>query len=122
LDPVSEKGDSEVTYGIGAGCIDALDRTCVDVCPVDCIYEGNRKLYIHPEECIDCGACAVSCPQSAPLRLSDHRAEDEPIAFDDGSFFQSVLPSRDTPIGSPNGAASIGPVGVDTELVRQYQR
>ncbi len=37
----------------------------MDVCPVDCIYEGEDQLYIHPEECIDCGACEPECPVSA---------------------------------------------------------
>ena len=38
------------------------DRACVDECPVDCIYEGKRMLYIHPDECVDCGACEPVCP------------------------------------------------------------
>jgi len=41
------------------------DRSCVDVCPVDCIYEGEDQLYIHPDECIDCGACEPECPVTA---------------------------------------------------------
>lgn len=51
-----------MTYVIAEPCVDVLDRTCVDVCPVDCIYEGSRALYIQPEECIDCGACEPVCP------------------------------------------------------------
>ena len=54
-----------MTYVITEPCIDILDKSCVDVCPVDCIYfdEGeDRQLYIHPEECIDCGACEPVCP------------------------------------------------------------
>ena len=38
---------------------------CLDVCPVDCIYEGEDQFYIHPEECIDCGACEPECPWEA---------------------------------------------------------
>ena len=41
------------------------DRACVDECPVDCIYEGERMLYIHPDECVDCGACEPVCPVDA---------------------------------------------------------
>jgi hypothetical protein len=44
-------------YVITEACKDTKDRACVDVCPVDCIYEGAEQLYIHPDECIDCGAC-----------------------------------------------------------------
>ena len=56
-----------MTYIIAEPCIDTLDRGCVDVCPVDCIYEGADMLYIHPDECIDCGACVDECPVSAIL-------------------------------------------------------
>ncbi len=54
-----------MTYIIAEPCIELLDRGCVDVCPVDCIYEGPDQLYIHPEECIDCGACEPECPVTA---------------------------------------------------------
>ncbi len=54
-----------MTYIIAEPCIDLLDRGCVDVCPVDCIYEGPDQLYIHPDECIDCGACEPECPVTA---------------------------------------------------------
>lgn len=54
-------------------CRDCVDRACVDVCPVECIYEYKgsdtekfpNQLYIHPEECIDCGACEPECPWEA---------------------------------------------------------
>ena len=57
-----------MTYVITDPCIDVLDKSCVDVCPVDCIHfeEGvDRKLYIDPDECIDCGACEPVCPVTA---------------------------------------------------------
>lgn len=54
-------------------CIFTKDTACVDVCPVDCIhprkdepeFESANMLYIHPEECIDCGACVPACPVAA---------------------------------------------------------
>ena len=52
-------------YIIAEPCINVKDRGCVDVCPVDCIYEGPDQLYIHPDECIDCGACEPECPVTA---------------------------------------------------------
>src|SRR5438132_578720 len=52
-------------YIIAEPCIGLKDRSCVDVCPVDCIYEGEDQLYIHPDECIDCGACEPECPVTA---------------------------------------------------------
>ena len=50
---------------IAEPCIDVKDRTCVDVCPVDCIIEVDRMLVIDPEDCIDCGACEPECPVEA---------------------------------------------------------
>jgi NAD-dependent dihydropyrimidine dehydrogenase PreA subunit len=52
-------------YVITEACINTKDKACVDVCPVDCIYEGPDQLYIHPDECIDCGACEPECPVTA---------------------------------------------------------
>ena len=54
-----------MTYIIAEPCIDIKDRSCVDVCPVDCIHEAGRMLVIDPEECIDCGACEPECPVEA---------------------------------------------------------
>lgn len=70
-----------MTYIIAEPCVNVRDRACVEVCPVDCIYEVNddgvsvhgvkapagkeQILYIHPEECIDCGACEPVCPVDA---------------------------------------------------------
>ena len=58
----------DVPYIITEPCIDVLDLSCVSVCPVDCIHyeEGvDRKLFIDPNECIDCGACEPECPVNA---------------------------------------------------------
>ncbi len=76
-----------MTYVIAEPCIDVLDKACVEVCPVDCIYEipdeGNTEhdgvveegrrsmLYIHPDECIDCGACVPACPVEAIFVLDE---------------------------------------------------
>ena len=54
-----------MTYIIAEPCIDIKDKSCVDVCPVDCIHEAERILVIDPEECIDCGACEPECPVEA---------------------------------------------------------
>ncbi|MFG3297037.1 ferredoxin [Streptomyces sp. NPDC048179] len=54
-----------MTYVIAQPCVDIKDRACVTECPVDCIYEGSRTLYINPEECVDCHACEPVCPVEA---------------------------------------------------------
>ncbi len=52
-------------YVIAQPCVDVKDKACVEECPVDAIYEGNRTLYINPNECVDCGACESVCPTEA---------------------------------------------------------
>jgi NAD-dependent dihydropyrimidine dehydrogenase PreA subunit len=54
-----------MTYVIALPCVDLKDKACIEECPVDCIYEGDRMLYIHPDECVDCGACEPVCPVEA---------------------------------------------------------
>jgi NAD-dependent dihydropyrimidine dehydrogenase PreA subunit len=92
-----------MTYVIGEPCVDVLDRACVEECPVDCIYEGERMLYIHPDECVDCGACEPVCPVEA-------------------IYYEDDLPDKwqvyqEEPLGSPGGAAKLGVVGADTPFV-----
>jgi NAD-dependent dihydropyrimidine dehydrogenase PreA subunit len=52
-------------YVITDACVDIMDRSCVDHCPVDCIQQGERMFYINPDDCIDCGACEPACPREA---------------------------------------------------------
>ncbi|MBI2930758.1 MAG: ferredoxin family protein [Planctomycetes bacterium] len=54
-----------MTHVIAEPCIGVKDKACVPACPVDCIQEGERMLYIIPAECIDCGACIEPCPVQA---------------------------------------------------------
>jgi lipoic acid synthetase len=63
--PSAGHQEAKVTYIIAEPCIGVKDRACVDECPVDCIYEGEDQLYIHPEECVDCDACLPACPVDA---------------------------------------------------------
>ena len=52
-------------YVIAEPCDDVKAKSCVEACPVDCIYEIDDQLVINPEECIDCGACVDPCPVNA---------------------------------------------------------
>ena len=54
-----------MTYVVTENCIKCKYMDCVEVCPVDCFYEGENMLVIHPEECIDCGVCEPECPAEA---------------------------------------------------------
>jgi NAD-dependent dihydropyrimidine dehydrogenase PreA subunit len=109
-----------MTYVITESCIDIKDRSCVEECPVDCIYEGGRKLYINPDECIDCGACAPACPMDAIVPASELAGGSDQFTGDNRAFFTETLPGRDGPLGNPGGSAEVGPVDGDTELVRNW--
>ena len=54
-----------MTYIVNDSCIACKFTDCVEVCPVDCFYEGENMLVIHPDECIDCGVCEPECPADA---------------------------------------------------------
>ena len=54
-----------MTYVVTDNCIKCKYTDCVEVCPVDCFYEGENMLVIHPDECIDCGVCEPECPADA---------------------------------------------------------
>ncbi|RMI35706.1 ferredoxin [Nocardia stercoris] len=110
-----------MTYVIGAACVDVLDKACIEECPVDCIFVGDRMTYIQPDECTDCGACEPVCPVEAISYEDDLPPGDEQFAVENARFFTEILPGRTTPLGQPGGATSIGIVGVDTEFVRNYQ-
>ena len=60
-----------MTYIIAEPCVGVKDAACLDVCPVDCIYEADDMYYINPEECIDCAACEPVCPVTAIFTEED---------------------------------------------------
>ncbi|KNX40747.1 Ferredoxin-2 [Roseovarius tolerans] len=64
-----------MTYVVTESCIKCKYTDCVEVCPVDCFYEGENMLVIHPDECIDCGVCEPECPADAILADTDQGAE-----------------------------------------------
>ncbi|TMK67477.1 MAG: ferredoxin family protein [Actinobacteria bacterium] len=110
------KGGKAVTYTICEPCIDVKDKGCVDECPVDCIYEGPRMLYIHPDECVDCGACEPVCPVTAIFYEDDVPAEWKQFTPINAEWFSDSV----TGLGSPGGAAQVGPKDVDHPVVAAW--
>lgn len=62
-------------YVVTQSCIKCKYTDCVEVCPVDCFYEGENMLVIHPDECIDCGVCEPECPVEAIVPDTDSETE-----------------------------------------------
>lgn len=92
-----------MTYVIAQPCVDVKDKACIDECPVDCIYEGERALYIHPSECVDCGACDPVCPVEAIYYSDDVPDEWAGYVRANVDFFEEL--------GSPQGASALGNLG-----------
>jgi NAD-dependent dihydropyrimidine dehydrogenase PreA subunit len=90
-------------YIITEACIGVKDKACVDVCPVDCIYEGEQQLFIHPDECIDCGACEPECPVTAIFPEEDVPANMKQYVQINRDVFKSDNP--------PNIPTSLGSGG-----------
>lgn len=94
-----------MTYVIALPCVDVKDKGCIEECPVDCIYEGNRMLYIQPDECVDCGACEPVCPVEAI-----YYEDDVPSQWTD---YSKINTEFFVELGSPGGASKVGPVSND---------
>jgi NAD-dependent dihydropyrimidine dehydrogenase PreA subunit len=103
-----------MTYVISQACIDVKDKACIDECPVDCIYEGDRMLYIHPDECVDCGACEPVCPVEAIFYEDDLPDQFKSYYAVNVEFFNDI--------GSPGGASKVGPLPFDHEFVSKFPK
>src|ERR1700761_5510672 len=106
---LSRRNDS-VTYVIAQPCVDVKDKACIEECPVDCIYEGSRSLYIHPDECVDCGACEPVCPVEAIFYEDDVPEQWSQYTQINADFFAEL--------GSPGGAAKVGQTDNDPQSVK----
>jgi NAD-dependent dihydropyrimidine dehydrogenase PreA subunit len=94
-----------MTYVISSPCIDVKDRAC--------IYEGPRMLFIHPDECVDCGACEPVCPEEATFYTDDVPA--------DSAAFIAINAVVFDDLGSPGGAGGAGPLAADHPDVRAME-
>ena len=84
--------EASMPYVITEACIGVKDKACVDVCPVDCIYEGDKQLFIHPDECIDCGACEPECPVTAIFPEEDVPANQKQFVQINRDVFKGETP------------------------------
>ncbi|WP_434597787.1 ferredoxin [Streptomyces sp. A5-4] len=98
-----------MTYVIAQPCVDLKDKACIDECPVDCIYEGPRKMYINPDECVDCGACEPVCPVEAIFYEDAVPTEWSGFTTADVEIFADL--------GSPAGASAVGVMPRDHPVV-----
>lgn len=88
-----------MSYVIISDCIDIKDGGCTLVCPVNCIYEGGRMFYIHPDECINCGLCESICPVDAIRKISEVTEDESLYVAVNKEFFEDKV----TGWGSPDG-------------------
>jgi NAD-dependent dihydropyrimidine dehydrogenase PreA subunit len=101
-----------MAYVVAEPCVDVLDRSCVEVCPVDCIYEGGRMAFIQPDECVDCGACVQACPVEAIYHEDDLPAEWSVFTRYNADFFAEI--------GTPGGAVDLPKGSIpDPEAIAQ---
>jgi ferredoxin len=103
-----------MTYVIAKPCVDILDKACIDECPVDCIYEGSRMMYIQPDECVDCGACEPVCPVEAIFYEDDLPTEVQDYRQYNADFFLKL--------GSPGAAQKVGPTEHDPPVIAAIPR
>jgi NAD-dependent dihydropyrimidine dehydrogenase PreA subunit len=109
-DPTRGQEDPDVTYVIAQPCVDVKDKACIEECPVDCIYEGERSLYIHPDECVDCGACEPVCPVEAIFYEDDTPEQWKDFYKANVEFFEDL--------GSPGGASKLGLIPKDHPVIQ----
>ena len=86
-----------MTYLVNDKCIKCKHMDCVEVCPVDCFYEGENMLVINPDECIDCGVCIPECPEEAIYQTDD---EDDPwfkhnLYFSEEANWPNITDAKD---------------------------
>ncbi|MEV1025289.1 ferredoxin [Streptomyces sp. NPDC050264] len=98
-----------MTFVVTQACVDVQDKSCTQVCPADCIYEGGRMMYINPDQCIDCGACEEACPMSAISYDGDLPDADQQFISLNAEFFDGM--------DAPKGARKLGKIDRDVPFV-----
>jgi ferredoxin len=85
-----------MTYVVTETCVDLKDKSCIEVCPVDCIHEvdEDRMVFIDPDECIDCGACVDPCPVDAIYAEEDVPAPQQRFTLINSIYFKDKNAAR----------------------------
>ncbi|MET0547192.1 MAG: ferredoxin FdxA [Caulobacterales bacterium] len=95
-----------MTYIVTDACIRCKYTDCVEVCPVDCFYEGENMLVIHPDECIDCGVCEPECPVDAIKPDTEDDADGRWLKLN--TDFAKIWPNITVKIPAPADADELG--------------
>lgn len=101
-----------MAFVVTQACIDVKDKSCMQVCPADCLFEGDRMMYINPDLCINCGACEPACPQEAILLDEELEGEDEQFISINEQFF--------TEQDLVGGGRKLGKISYDAPFVRNH--
>ena len=107
-----------MAYIITSPCIDIKDGACTASCPVDCIYEGGRMFYIHPDECINCGLCLSICPVDAIVYDRDATTAQQPFIEANRDYFGPDVSG----LGSPGSWDKSRTREIDHPLVALAER
>ncbi|MFF1832136.1 ferredoxin [Paenarthrobacter sp. NPDC058040] len=98
-----------MVYVVTEACVDVQDKSCMQECPADCIFEGGRMTYINPDLCIDCGACVSLCPVEAIFYDAELPEGQEAYAEINERFFNEVE--------TPKGGRKAGKIAHDVEEI-----
>ena len=86
-----------MTFVVTDACIKCKYTDCVEVCPVDCFYEGENMLIINPDECIDCGVCEPECPAEAIHPENDALLKWAELAREHGANWPNLTRKKEPP-------------------------
>ena len=88
-----------MTYAVNEKCIKCKLMDCVEVCPVDCFYEGENMLVINPDECIDCGVCEPECPIDAITNEDEASKLMLEVNKEYSNIWPNITENKESPFG-----------------------